>query len=146
LNICWKSLTSKDNKVVVWCLDFMQVLFPILLSTYLLLTLVETIFEGSVSSYLNLNYLLTLVIILGIAVVLSASVVSNSKTLERFTNRNKFLIISTGIGAAVIIWYKTQDIGWISYIISIAGGGLIVFLTVLAWQEDEGGEIEEEDS
>ena len=67
-----KKFPSKDrNRSLGWGLELVQVLFPVLLITYLLLILLETIFEGSVSSYINLNHLLIILIVVGIAAVLT---------------------------------------------------------------------------
>jgi hypothetical protein len=133
-------LSNNKSSLIHWCLDFVQVLFSVFLFTYLMLILIETLFRGSVSSYLDLNYLLIVVITLGIASVLGAPGVSNEINLERPSKRDLFLIIFTGIGSAVVIWYKTQPIGWGSYVISIFGGGLIVCLSVLIRQGDKGRE------
>jgi hypothetical protein len=147
MDISGKNLISKhNNKVAIWCLDFITVLFSVSLFTYLLLILVETLFEGSVSAYLNLDYLLILIIIVGIAVVLSTPVVTDSRIRECLTGMNKFLIIYMGIGGAVITWFKIQNIGWLSIIISVLVGGVITTLPMLIQQGDEGERIEEEDS
>ena len=53
--------------------------------------------------------------------------------------------ICLGLGGAALIWYKTQDIGWLTYIISPAGGGLIVLLSLLIWKKNNEGESEGED-
>jgi hypothetical protein len=117
--------------------DLVQALFPVLLITYLFLILLDTIFEGSVSSYLNLNHLLIAVIVVGVAAVVTAPGKAEGVKGERLTVKSIFIIICAGFGGAAIIWYKTQEIGWLSYVISVVGGGLIVLLSMLIWRGDE---------
>ena len=139
-------LTSKRSGVFRWILELVQALFPVLLTTYLFLILLETVFGGSVSSYINLNHLLIAVILAGVAAVLTAPPKAESAKGKRLTAKGIFMIICAGVAGAAIIWYKTQEIGWLSYVISAVSGGLIVLLSMLIWQGDEGGEGEGEDS
>jgi hypothetical protein len=127
--------TRRDRELV-------KALFPILLVSYLLLVLFETIFEGSVSAYINLNYLLIAVIVIGIAAVLSLSGKAEMEKAERLSARDILVIVLAGLGGAAIVWWKTREMGWLSYVISVVSGGLIVLLTMLVWRED--GEEESE--
>jgi predicted MFS family arabinose efflux permease len=134
------------NRLIRRCLELVRVLFPVLLSTYLLLILIETVFEGSVSSYLNLNGLLIVVIIVGIIFLITAPAEADNKQGKHLTARNLLIMIPAGIGGAVIIWYKAQEIGWLSYVISISGGGLIMLLPMIIWRKSEGERTEEDNS
>ena len=145
-NIKKRTLTRAGRKIITKCLDLIQVLFPILLVTYLLLILLETIFEGSVSSYLNLNHLLIAVIIVGVAAVLTVPRKVERVEGENLTAKTILVIICAGIGGAAIIWYKTKEIGWLSYVISAVSGGLIVLLSMFVWQRDEEDENEGKNS
>ncbi len=137
---------KERNRFLGWGLELVQVLFPMLLITFLLLILVDTIFKGSVSYYINLNYLLIILIVVGIAAVLTATNKVESAKGERLTAKSIFMIICAGIGGAAIIWYKTQEIGWLSYVISALSGGLIVLLSMLIWRGDEGEKNEGQNS
>ena len=128
--------TRRDRELV-------KAVFPILLVSYLLLVLFETIFKGSVSAYLDLNYLLIAVIVIGIAAVLSLSGEAEAVKAERLRLRDILIIVLAGLGGAAIVWYKTREMGWLSYVISVVSGGLIVLLTVLVWREDGEEESEE---
>lgn len=133
-----KKSPSKDrNRFLGWGLELVQALFGVLLITYLLLILLETIFDGSVSPYINLNHLLIIVIIVGVVAVLTAPGKPESVRRERLTAKGILIIICAGIGGAAIIWYKTQEIGWLSYVISVVSGGLIVLLSMLIWRADD---------
>lgn len=128
---------KERNRFIRWCLELLRELFLVLLITFLLLILVETIFEGSVSYYVNLNYLLIILIVVGIAAVLTTPGKAEMVKGEHLTTKSVLMIICAGIGGAAIIWYKTQEIGWLSYVISAVSGGLIVLLSMLIWRGDE---------
>ena len=141
-----KSLLKGRSRFLRWCLELVQALFPILLITYLLLLLLETIFEGSVRYYVNLNYLLLIVIVVGVAAVLTAPGKTESLKGDRLTAKSIFMIICAGTGGAAIIWFKTHEMGWLSYVVSAVGGGIIVLSSMLIWGGDERRESEEENS
>jgi hypothetical protein len=66
--------------------------FQVFLVTYLLLTLAETFREGFVSNFFNINYLLAVVLISGVAMVLTES----ELTVKKFRKRvSKAVIILT---------------------------------------------------
>jgi len=134
-----KSLSQYRNRFLGWGLELVQTLFATLLITFLLLILLETIFEGSVSSYINLNHLLIIVIVVGVAALLTAPSKAEDAKGEPLTAKGIFIIICAGIAGAAAVWYKTQEIGWLSYVISAVSGGLIVLLSMLIWRGDEEG-------
>lgn len=107
--------------------------FQIMLVTYLVLLLIEQVFPGVVSVYLNLHYLLVIVILLGIADVFCEKPSSRSETISR---KDYVLIGFLGILGFVIIKYKTADLAWLSWVISFVAGVLIVLLSVLVLTED----------
>lgn len=133
---------KERNRFLRWGLELVQEVFLILLMTFLLLILAETIFEGSVSHYINLDYLLIIVIVVGVAAVLTTPSKAEGTKGQHLTAKGIFIIICAGIGGAAIIWYKTQEIGWLSYVISAVSGGLIVLLSMLIWRGDEEAERE----
>jgi hypothetical protein len=104
---------------------------------YLLLLLIEQIWAKSISSYLNLNYLLISVIVFGILDVFSEYA---TKTEKPITKKDYFLIILPGIAGFVIIKFKTASLGWLSWLISIIAGILIILLSILVLQENENDE------
>jgi hypothetical protein len=71
--------TSIKNAVNISSREFFQVF----LVTYLLLTLAETFREGFVSNFFNINYLLLIVLVSGVAMVLTETEVSVGKIRKR---------------------------------------------------------------
>ncbi|MBU0907117.1 MAG: hypothetical protein KKD18_05350 [Nanoarchaeota archaeon] len=110
-------------------------LFQTLLVTYLILLLFEQLWEGIVSVYLNLNYLLILVIVAGILDVFSETPL---KPRERVKNLDYWFVVVLGILGFVIIKFKTGDLGWLSWVISLIAGALIVLLSFLVLEERDG--------
>jgi len=108
-------------------------LFQTLLVTYLVLLLLEQIQQGFVSTYLNLNYLLVLTIAAGILDVFT----EKKETHEKATKKDYYLIYALGILGTIIIKFKTVSLGWLSWVISIIAGILIVLLSYLILEEDE---------
>lgn len=132
--------TGRENRYIEGAVALVQELFVTLLITFILLLLVETIWEGSVSLHFNLNYLLIAVIAVGIIAVLTRPVRMEAKERGRLGRRDIILVVCIGLAGAAIVWYKTQEIGWPSYVISVVSGMLIVLLSLLIWREGDEGE------
>jgi hypothetical protein len=134
--------TWSENSVFRAVVASTRQLFITLLVTYLLLLLIEAIFPMSVSRYLNLNYWLIAVIVTGIVTILTRHEIAQPEETKPIAGGNIIMLICIGIIGGALIWYKTKEIGWISYLVSISGGALIVLLAILIWQKD--GEEESE--
>lgn len=126
----------QNNKRVMQFLDFNHELFITMLVTFLLLLLAETIWTGSVSAYMNINYLLIIVIASGAVSVITRK---EEETVEKVVLAKKdYIYIGTlGIAGSLIVWYKIKDIGIFAYLISIIAGALIILLSLLLFEEDE---------
>ena len=109
-------------------------LFQTLLITYLLLLLSEQIWQGTVSVYLNLNYLLLVVILAGILDVFSIKPLVHK---SHPTPLDYFFIFFLGVLGFAIIKFKTQQLGMLSWIIAVIASILIILLSVIVLQEDE---------
>ena len=120
--------------------EFFQYIFVIFLVTYLMLLLVDIIWEDSASSVLNLNYLLIAVIVLGIPAVLTARSRKNERAREPIGVKDAVIIGCAANAGLVIVWIKTRDIGWPSYLIAIVSCILIIILSVLILKGDDEGE------
>jgi len=114
--------------------EIINYLFQSLLVAYLILLLIEQIWAGSVSVYFNLNYLLILVILTGILDIFSEH---KSIKNEKPTKKDYLFTILLGIAGFVIIKFKTWQLGWLSWLISIIAGILIILLSVLVLQGEE---------
>ena len=113
--------------------ELINYLFQTLLITYLILLLLEQIYTGFVSTYLNLNYLLILVIASGIL-----DIFTEKKEIKQKVKRKDYLLIYIlGILGFLIIKFKTADLNYLSWIISIIAGILIILLSHLILEEDE---------
>lgn len=119
-----------------WVVALAQEVFVALLITFILLLLVETTWGKSVSPYLNLNYLLIAVIVVGVVAILTSR--ERVKVEEgRLARRDIVMVVCAGLAGAAIVWYKTKEIGWPSYVVSVISGGLIVLLSLLIGKGDE---------
>jgi predicted ABC-type exoprotein transport system permease subunit len=132
---------KKGNRYIEGVVAVVQQLFVILLITFILLLLVETIWQGRVSSFLNLNCLLIAVIVIGVIAILTRPEKVKKEVTGRPGRTDIIMAVWVGLGGAAIVWYKTKEIGWLSYVISVVSGGLIVLLSMLVWQGDEEAEI-----
>ena len=117
----------------------MQTLFAVLLSTYLMLIVIETIYEGSVSPHINLNHLLIIVTAVGLVVISTGLKIMERVRGERLTTRALLMIICISVSCAVILWYKTSEIGWFSFFISFLIGSLVALLSLIIWEENREG-------
>ena len=127
-----KSLFKSHNAALV------NHIFQVLLVTYLVLLLAEQIWTGIVSTYLNLNYLLVIVIVSGILDVFSEH--DDKPKDEKITKKDYWFITILGILGFIIIKYKTVQLGWLSWLVSIIAGILIILLSILVLEEEDENE------
>ncbi len=113
-------------------------LFQALLITYLILLLVEQIWPTTVSLYFNINYLLLAVIIAGILDIFS-------EHQEKKEKKSKWwdygFVSALGILGFIIIKFKTEELGWLSWLISIIAGILIILLSILVLEDEKESEV-----
>lgn len=110
--------------------------FNYILIAYLLLLLVQ---EFNYLNQFNLNYLLVATLFFGILTVLFPVKHEEKKEMKLW---DKILAVALGIIGAVLIFIKTQDLGWLSYVISLISGILIVMIGFLIYEDDEKEEEE----
>ena len=108
-------------------------LFQALLVSYLLLLLIEQIWTGSVSLYMNLNYLLISVIVIGVLDVFSEH---EEPKKEKPKSWDYVFISILGVLGFIIIKFKTGELGGLSWLISIIAGILIILLSILVLEDD----------
>ena len=107
------SKRGRENRHVKGAAELVQQLFVTLLITFLLLLLVESIWERSVSSYLSLDYLLIAVIAVGVIAVLTRPEGVRDEKVH-LSRRDIVTVVCAGLAGAAIVWYKTKEIGWLS--------------------------------
>ena len=109
--------------------------FQVLLVVFLLTLLVRELYPG-VTGWVNVNYFLILVIIFGIAAVLTNGKDQDAREPTIITNRDYLFIGAASIAGTAIVWYKIQDIGKLAYLIAILSGALIFLLSILVLDDD----------
>jgi hypothetical protein len=117
--------------------EILKQVFVILLVVYLLLLLGDTIWEESVSGVLNLNYLLIAVVVIGIPAVLTSSKKTAGEVRKPVGGKDILVVSCAAVVGAVIVWYKTRDIGWPSIIMSIISCILIALLSLLILKDSD---------
>jgi hypothetical protein len=128
-------------------------LFHIALITYLCLLTIETIKEGYISYFFNLNWLLGLILCSGIIMVLTESApytyrrkllhpfVAYVKPDNRGKERNWYFNLMMSLLGGLFVYYKTQALGNISLFISSITTIIILFLTYVMFNEKEKKEL-----
>jgi hypothetical protein len=112
-------------------------IFQTLLVTYLVLLLIQQIWTSTIFSNLNLNYLLVLVIISGILDVFLGHKEQEHQEYKKPNWGDYSFTGLLGIVGFFIIKYKTIQLGWLSWVISIIAGMLIILLSLLVLEDDE---------
>ncbi len=113
--------------------EIIHTVFQSLLVTYLALLLIEQVWENSVSAYLSLTWFLVVVIIAGVLSVFSEQKI----TREKVNWKHYGLIAILGVLGLIIIKFKTDSLGWLSWVISIVAGILIILLSLLVLEDEE---------
>ena len=117
-------------------------IFQYLLIFYLVILLIQEYNENFLK-FLNMNYILILTIVLGVITVLTYKPKQAEK--KKLTSLDNYFIYFLGVTGAVLVYFKINDLGWISYLISALSGILIMILNKLIVEEDENNlETEEE--
>ena|SRR6266700_2242071 len=102
-------------------------IFQYMLVTYLILLLAETVQEGIVSYFFNLNILLGIILASGIIKVLTEDKEIEFKSpVKRQVKIDIAWCVLLAVGSSLLVIYETQDLG----VIALAVGG-ITFIIVL---------------
>jgi PGF-pre-PGF domain-containing protein len=130
-----KRFNVLNNKTFSYLSELCSELFNSLLLTFLLLLLIDNIWDNSVTRYLNLNHLMVVVFIFGILSFYG----NKTKTCEIRGAIKKEYITTVGIGilGMMIIWSKINYMDFISYPISIISGLLIMLLSFLMLEDND---------
>jgi len=109
--------------------------FQYLLILFLLTLLIREFYSDYVNHYININYFMIIVIILGVITILTTEEKKIKK--QPVTKKDYLLAVFMGILGVGIICLKLKELGWIAYLISLLGGFLITFLSILFLKEDQ---------
>ena len=117
-------LQEKPRTVINW-------LFQITLIIYLTLLIIN--------EFVKLKYGLntTLIIVLVFATLTIIYPTKEKKEKEKFGLKEKILIIILSIVGSILVYLKTKDLGWLSYLISIITGLLIYLVGYLIYEDEE---------
>ena len=131
------------KKILEPLFQFSAFLFPIVLVLYLVLFLLENVFPGFVSNIFDLNYFLIPVLLFGFLAALASnqqSVISSQQEQNKPATKWDFMLIA-GLATLsfVILSYKTADLGWTGFLISIISALLVglVSIIILVFPETE---------
>jgi len=122
------------QKLIKASINLNRLTFQYILIAYLILLLIRE-FSKNFLKQLNLNYLLIIVIVLGVITVLTYN--PKKKKQEKPKKTDYYLIYLLGIAGTILIYFKIKSLGYLSYIISIIAGILIILLSKLVMEEDE---------
>lgn len=127
-----------DKKEIYWLMfkEIISEIFKISLISYLVFYLIESFKSGFITDYFNLNILLIITILSGIFTVLVQSE-EEKREPQKIKKRDYIFIVILGVVAAGLIYYKIKGIGWLSYVISIISGIIIILLSILLLNEPE---------
>lgn len=117
--------------------EIISEIFKVSLISYLIFYLIESFKEGFIIDYFNLNILLTITVLSGIFTVLFKKEAEEKKEKQIIRPRDYIFIIILGLIAAVVIYYKIKGLGWLSYVISIVSGVIIILLSILLINESD---------
>lgn len=88
----------------------------------------------------RMNWLLGFVIAIGIISVLIGKTKTQKRAKEKTQLKDYLFVFGLGILGALLIFYKTKELDWISYLISIISGLLIILLSFIILKEEEENE------
>lgn len=141
-----KPQIREPNRFLEWVKETVQVLFVVLFLTFLVLTLLELLFKGSVSLYFNLDYWFIAVIVVGTVAMLTMSRKVAKARQEHLSFGYVLVTTGAGIGSAVIVWLNTRGVGWFSYLLSLVSCGVVIFLSMLHLGSDDDEEADNQHS
>lgn len=117
-------------------------LFPYALIIYLILFLLENLFIGIVSNNFSLNWVLGVVLGLGLLSALAPDI-SEEQTEQKPQRNDYLLVIVMAIIGGVVIFAKLEATGWIRWITAGVSAGLVALVGIVLLGDDK-EEITEE--
>lgn len=110
-------------------------IFQVSLISYLVLLLIEEFASGFATNFLNINWLLGIIVVSGVL-----TIIFYQEDKQQETRQVKWwdylLIVLLGISAGIIIFWQMQDLEWIAIVISIFSGLIIILISYFLINED----------
>lgn len=125
-----KIRVKKENMIK----NLLNFVFQVSLVFFLFMLLIRE-FVSDFFGFVDINYLMLFVILFGVLSVFYPAK-SRKNRKEKIGKSDYVLILFFAILGSIIVWYKTADIGYLSYVISILTGILIVVLSILVLEEE----------
>lgn len=85
----------------------------------------------------RMGWLLGWVMLTGVLSVLTGKEIEEKEAKEEIVFKDYLFVFGLGILGAFLIFYKTKELGWLSYVISAISGLLIILLSIIILNEDE---------
>lgn len=128
-----------NKKEAIWWLtkEIISEIFKVSLISYLIFYLVESFKAGFIADYFDLNILLIITILSGVFTVLFKKEEEAKKEVQKIKKRDYVFIVTLGVVATGLIYYKIKEIGWLSYVISPISGIIIILISILLLNEQQ---------
>ena len=112
--------------------DVTQDVFSVSISLLLIFVLLETIKEGFISYFFNINNLIAIVVVSGVITVLAGEEKAEEEPQgQKLALKQSAIVLGLGVLGTVLVWYQTARAGELAYLLAITSGVLIVLLSVL---------------
>ncbi len=130
------NLNDRQRVIIEHARFVINYVFQTLLILFLLTLIIQQFYPDFIASRININWFMAIVIIFG-AISILFPPESAIEAKKPASIKDLIFIVILGIIGGIIIFLKLKNTGWISYIISILGGLVIILLSWLVLTEDE---------
>jgi hypothetical protein len=116
--------------------ELLSFAFQVSLVSYLGYYLIENIWPGFVTGYLNLNIFPWAAIITGVLSSVWPMIVPEAKKKPtKPTGKDFAWMILLALGTVAVVWYKTSSIGWLVKVIAPLSGLIVLGLALLVYYD-----------
>lgn len=119
---------------------YVNTVFQVLLIAFLLVLLVNEFYK---LAFINMSLFLVVVVVFGVLSILLPD--EKQKKAARKSVYDDILVYFIGIIGGVVVFLKTQEMGWLSYVIAVVAFLLVVLLGSIIYEEPAKKRLEWED-